>query len=431
MSLIVILDFDGVIVDSIQGLFDCFGKFLKQNGHKANQTSFDRYNGMKLRDILLDLKSRYKITKSITELRADYEKLIDDVYQECNLMLGVKEFLDFCEIHKIPVCIASGTERKNLINVFNRFNLNNRFQYTITGDEVHQAKPNPEMYLKIKKAMGNSQYIVVDDSENGIEAAINADMKPVHFTKNSKNSNYLSVSSFMELTSLLTKYILTNHPKYQFEKLTTEVVPTFLEDSNEINKYWNSITRENPSLFNGPLYQLLSFSFIKTDQNIHLKLSELDYKNWLYQKYILKKKDKEKSFISLGVTGAVLNSQKKILVGRRRSNLYSYQNHLELPPSGTVEPRKGNPENQLIRELEEETGIYKKNISLIKPMINYFDYKSDIFDIAYLISLNNCPTIPEVSDEYSELMFVEISKAKIMFTNEPSVETSKALLNLL
>ena len=208
-------------------------------------------------------------------------------------------------------------------------------------------------------------------------------------------------------------------------------MPTFLEDSNEINKYWNSITRENPSLFNGPLYQLLSFSFIKTDQNIHLKLSELDYKNWLYQKYILKKKDKEKSFISLGVTGAVLNSQKKILVGRRRSNLYSYQNHLELPPSGTVEPRKGNPENQLIRELEEETGIYKKNISLIKPMINYFDYKSDIFDIAYLISLNNCPTIPEVSDEYSELMFVEISKAKIMFTNEPSVETSKALLNLL
>ena len=431
MNLIVILDFDGVIVDSIQGLYDCFGKFLKQNGHKANQTSFDRYNGMKLQDILLDLKSRYQINKSTKELREDYEKLIHDVYQDCNLMPGVKDFLDFCEIHNIPVCIATGTERKNLINLINRFDLNNRFQYTITGDEVRQAKPNPEMYFKIKKAMGNSQYIVVDDSENGIEAAINANMNPVHFTKNSNNSNYLSVSTFMELTSLLTKYILTKHPKHQFEKLTTEVVPSFFEDSNEIDKYWNSITRENPSLFNGPLYQLLSFSFKKNDQNIHLKLSELDYKNWLYQKHILKKKDKEKSFISLGVTGAVVNSQGKILVGRRRSNLYSYPNHLELPPSGTVEPGRGNPEDQLIRELEEETCIYKKNISLIKPMINYFDYKSDIFDIAYLISLNNCPTIPEASDEYSELFFLEISRAKVMLTNEPSIETSKALLNLL
>jgi len=431
MNLIVILDFDGVIVDSIQGLFDCFGKFLKKHGHKANQTSFDRYNGMKLQDILLDLKSKYQITNSIKELRADYEELIQDVYQECNLMPGVKNFLDFCQNHKIPVCIATGSERKNLINLLNRFNLKNRFQYIITADEVHKAKPNPEMYLKIKKEMGHGQYIVVDDSENGIKAAINANMNPIHFTKNFNNSNYLSVPTFMELTTLLTKYILTNNPNYQFEKITTEVVPSFLEDSNEINKYWDLITRENPSLFNGPLYQVLSFSFKKNNKNIHLKLSELDYKNWLHQKHILKKKNKEKSLISLGVTGVVMNSQGKILVGRRGPNLYSYPNYLELPPSGTVEPGRGNPKDQLIRELEEEIGISKKNISSIKPMINYFDYKSDILDIAYLISLNDIPTMLEASDEYSELMFIEISRAKIMLTEESSVETSKVLLNLL
>ena len=126
-----------------------------------------------------------------------------------------------------------------------------------------------------------------------------------------------------------------------------------------------------------------------------------------------------------------MNSQGKILVGRRRPNLYSYPNYLELPPTGTVETGRGNPKDQLSRELEEEIGISKKNISSIKPMINYFDHKSDILDIAYLISLNDIPTILRASDEYSELMFIEISRAKIMLTEESSVETSKVLINLL
>ena len=50
MSLIVILDFDGVIVDSIAGLYNCFSKFLKKHGHTVDQKSFDRYNGMKIED---------------------------------------------------------------------------------------------------------------------------------------------------------------------------------------------------------------------------------------------------------------------------------------------------------------------------------------------------------------------------------------------
>ncbi len=431
MNLVVILDFDGVIVDSIEGLYNCYDKFLKQYGYSADTVSFDRYNGMKLQDILIDIKNTYQITNSIEELKKNYEELIENVYQECNLMPGLENFLDYCENNNVRVCVASGSKRKNLISIFNRFNLNSRFQFTVAGDEVHQAKPNPQMHLEIKKAMGNGQYIVVDDSENGIEAAINASMNPIHFTINSNISNHPSISSFMELTSVLTKYILTNQPKHHFKKITTEVVPSFLEQTKEINQYWDFITKDNPSLFNGPLYQVVSFSFKKTNQNIHLKLSELDYKNWLFQNHILKKKNKEKVAISLGVTGIVKNSQGEILIGRRRSNLYSYPNHLELPPSGAVEPGRGKPEEQLIRELEEETGINNENISFIKPMVNYFDHKSNILDIAYLVCLKSSSPLLKVSDEYSELSFIEISRAKIMFTKESSVETSKVLLNLL
>ena len=36
---------------------------------------------------------------------------------------------------------------------------------------------------------------------------------------NLNNSNYLSVSSFMELTSVITEYILKTQPEYKFKKI--------------------------------------------------------------------------------------------------------------------------------------------------------------------------------------------------------------------
>ena len=431
MSLIVILDFDGVIVDSIKGLYNCFAKFLKEYGCEVDQKAFDRYNGMKLDDILIDIKSRYKISNSIKDLKKNYEKLMQDVYKESKLSSGVKEFLNYCDIHNILVCVASGSKRKNLESVFDRFDLSNRFQFIITADEVNEAKPNPEMFFKIKKKMGNGQYLVVDDSKNGLNAAIKAQMKPIYFTNNLNNSNYLSVSSFMELTSVITEYILKTQPEYKFKKITTEIVPSNLINSEEIDKYWNLTTKENPGLFNGSLFQVMSFSFKRSDQNIHLQLSKSDYKNLHFQNFFFKKKNKRRRSISLGVSGVVMNPEGMILVGRRKSNLYSYPNFLELPPSGTIEPGRGNPEEQLILELNEETGIKKENISNIKPMINYYDQKYSVLDIAYLIRLNCNFTLPKATEEYSELSFKEISKVKDIFHRESVVVTSKVLLNLL
>ena len=431
MSLVVILDFDGVIVDSVAGLYNCFGKFLKIYGHAVDQKSFDHYNGMKIEDILIDAKKKYKIPNHYEELRESYEKLIQEVYQECELTSGVNDFLDYCDSHNIKVCIASGTKRKDLERVIDRFDLNGRFQFIITGDEVNKAKPNPEMFLEIRKEMGDSQYLVVDDSVNGIEAAIRAKMSPIHFVNNYNTSNHFSVSSFMELTSVITEYILKSQPKYEFEKITTEIVSLNSIESTDVNKYWNLIIKDNPSLFNGSLFQVMSFSFKNSKKNIHLQLSKTDYKNLHFQNFFLKKENKKKSLISLGVSGVVMNLDGNILVGKRKSNSYTYPDFFELPPSGTVEPDQGNLEEQLIRELNEETGIKKDNISNIKPMINYFDEKSSVLDVAYLISLNCNLTIPKKSEEYSELSFKDISKVKDLFFKRQVVATSRILLNLL
>ena len=92
MSLIVILDFDGVIVDSIKGLYNCFAKFLKEYGCEVDQKAFDRYNGMKLDDILIDIKSRYKISNSIKDLKKIMKNLCKMFIRSLNCHQGLKNF---------------------------------------------------------------------------------------------------------------------------------------------------------------------------------------------------------------------------------------------------------------------------------------------------------------------------------------------------
>jgi len=56
-----------------------------------------------------------------------------------------------------------------------------RFDGSVTGDEVKEGKPNPEIFLKAAKQMGISpEYcVVLEDSINGIAGAHAARMHPI------------------------------------------------------------------------------------------------------------------------------------------------------------------------------------------------------------------------------------------------------------
>ena len=77
----------------------------------------------------------------------------------------------------ISYSIASSTSAKNL-----RLFVDHLFEYDLapenylSGDEVKAAKPNPEIYIKSKNLMSSNvtKFIVVEDSKNGIEAALSA-----------------------------------------------------------------------------------------------------------------------------------------------------------------------------------------------------------------------------------------------------------------
>lgn len=92
------------------------------------------------------------------------------------LMPGLPELLDALEAAGIPKAVVTSSGSKFTRNVLGRFNLEPRFSFIVTCEDVTHGKPDPEIYLKAAARFGidPSQMLVLEDSANGCRAAVAA-----------------------------------------------------------------------------------------------------------------------------------------------------------------------------------------------------------------------------------------------------------------
>ena len=90
--------------------------------------------------------------------------------------------------------------------IFDRFDLNKYFVAKLSGGDLKESKPHPEIFIKAAEASGFSkeECIVIEDSTNGIEAAKGAGIFCVGYDSfHSKNQNYskadLVIKDFKEI----------------------------------------------------------------------------------------------------------------------------------------------------------------------------------------------------------------------------------------
>ena len=88
-------------------------------------------------------------------------------------MAGLFELLDALEKSEMPKAIATGSRRQFVGEVLGRFDLEPRFEFVLTSDEVTNGKPHPEIYLTTAERLGVApgEMLVLEDSENGCRSA--------------------------------------------------------------------------------------------------------------------------------------------------------------------------------------------------------------------------------------------------------------------
>jgi len=170
----MVLDMDGVIVDSNPLHTAAWRQYNRRFGVDAGETLADRMYGRRNDEIVWDF---FGTALSAAEAAAHgaakealYREMLAPVLEK-RLVPGVRDLL---RRHAgMPVGLATNAEPPNVDFILDRAGLRPYFRIVIDGHQVAHAKPHPEIYLRAAERLSVAprNCIVFEDSYSGVEAA--------------------------------------------------------------------------------------------------------------------------------------------------------------------------------------------------------------------------------------------------------------------
>jgi len=177
----LILDLDGVIVDSLSVHEIAWDEYLKRIG-MYEPGLMQRMTGWRNEEIMRELLGSEENQAEIVRHGAEKEKLYREFMRDQlleRLIPGVRGFLE--SRSGVPLGLASNAEPANIDFVLDQAGIRQYFAVIVDGSQVTRPKPAPEIYelaaRKLEIAPRNC--IVFEDSVVGITAARSAGCRVV------------------------------------------------------------------------------------------------------------------------------------------------------------------------------------------------------------------------------------------------------------
>lgn len=188
----LILDFDGIIVDSEPIIMRLTQEMAAKEGWVISDEEYYReYLALDDRGIVERLYFRHG--QSINRQRRDelvnwksqaYEKIIENGLPA---MPGAVDFVRQAA-ERFPLAIASGSARGEIEHLLKKLCLRDAFRILATADECERSKPDPEVYLKALAGLKSipefqthpllpSECLAIEDAPGGVDAAHAAELK--------------------------------------------------------------------------------------------------------------------------------------------------------------------------------------------------------------------------------------------------------------
>lgn len=175
----IILDMDGVVVDSEHQWMLTEGRFMRRLVGRWGKKDHYRVVGMGMTDIYRLLKREYDLKTTKKEFLKYADKLAEEIYSKrVSLTPGLRRFLAAARRQRLPLALASCSPRSWVDMVLKRFRLRPAFAAVVTADDVRRTKPAPDIYLLAAHRLKMKSYdcLAIEDSAIGIQAAKAAGM---------------------------------------------------------------------------------------------------------------------------------------------------------------------------------------------------------------------------------------------------------------
>ncbi|MEF9968290.1 MAG: HAD family phosphatase [Longicatena sp.] len=208
----IIFDCDGVIIDSEVIYLESLVDYLKTLSIECTIKDVQLVVGKPILDIAATLQKQFNLYDyTLDEIIIGQRKVFHERFYNSPLspMQGLVEFLDSCSSKNIKIAVASSSQEGYVVDLLERFNIKKYFNVIVTGEQVTHGKPAPDIFLLASNKLGinKKNTVVIEDSYNGINAGINAEIFTIGFkgsklVQDTSNAN-IEAYSFKEVEQII------------------------------------------------------------------------------------------------------------------------------------------------------------------------------------------------------------------------------------
>ena len=179
----IIFDMDGLMIDSERVTFECYQERLKDMNLTMDEEFYKTLLGKPIKGIYQRFYDVYGNDFPIENVIQDVHQLMAERFEKEGVPVkkGLVELLHYLKDNNYKTIVATSSNRDRVDKILAQAKITEFFDDSICGDEVTKGKPNPEVFLKSCQKLGVNvdEAIVLEDSEAGIQASYDANIKVI------------------------------------------------------------------------------------------------------------------------------------------------------------------------------------------------------------------------------------------------------------
>lgn len=181
----IIFDMDGVLVDSEPFHKQILNKVFDIMGIHFTNEYYNTLVGSDGNSIWNKINADFKLN-GVPEKLLKFHK--DFFYKELEhnempSVTGVIELLESLKKDQFSLSLGSSSPKKLINIVVDRLAIRTYFDQLVSSEDVNKGKPNPDIFLEVanRYQKPSEDFVVIEDSKNGVIAAKTAGMKCIGY----------------------------------------------------------------------------------------------------------------------------------------------------------------------------------------------------------------------------------------------------------
>lgn len=181
----VIFDMDGVLIDSQPYHYKADINTMRQYGVFEDEKFYEAFAGTTTPERMRTIKEMFSLRADVDEMTEKRELMILDIMrdEEISSVKGIHKLLISIKSKGMKTAVASSSSYELINMILDKLEIAQYFDSITSGVDVKRGKPSPDVFLLAAERIGviPEKCVVVEDSENGVKAAIAAGMTAIGY----------------------------------------------------------------------------------------------------------------------------------------------------------------------------------------------------------------------------------------------------------